>query len=78
MTAQPQPARQIQGRDIDVTAPARSACYAAWSELTASPHDLDPRPGLRDKSDLWAALPHARGMSEVIGPFKGDPGAGNW
>lgn len=71
MTEQPQPrpTRQVQGRDTELTAPARCGCYAAWSELTASPHDLDPRPGLREKLGLWDALPHAGGMNELIGEF---------
>ncbi len=69
MTAQPQPARQVQGRDTDATAPARCGCYAAWSELMASPHDLDPRPGLREKLGLWDAVPYAQAMSALITEF---------
>lgn len=68
MTATPPP-RYVHGRDTDVTAPARCACYAAWSELTASPHDLDPRPGLQEKLGLWDAIPHARAMSSLISEY---------
>lgn len=69
MTAGPQPPRYVHGRGTDVTAPARCGCYAAWSELTASPHDLDPRPGLQEKLGLWDAIPHARAMSSLISEY---------
>ena len=61
--------RRVQGRDTAETAPARCACYAAWSELAASPHDLDPRPGLQEKLGAWDVIPHAEGMSELITEF---------
>jgi DMSO reductase family type II enzyme chaperone len=69
MTAASTGHRRVHGRDAEVTAPARCACYAAWSELTASPHDLDPRPGLQDRLGAWDAIPHAVAMSALVGEF---------
>ncbi|UCG71357.1 MAG: molecular chaperone TorD family protein [Chromatiales bacterium] len=65
----PQPSRKVHGRDIDATAPARCACYAAWSELTASPHDMDPRPGLREKFGAWQAVPHGKALDALVTEF---------
>jgi DMSO reductase family type II enzyme chaperone len=59
-------ARRVTGRNRDATAAVRCACYAALSELTASPHDLDPRPSLRDKTgvgDDAASLGNAAGSA---------------
>lgn len=61
--------RYVHDRDTDVTAAARCSCYAAWSELTASPHDLDPRPGLTEKLGLWDTVPHAKAMSALVSEF---------
>ena len=61
-----QPTRTVHNRDMDVTAPARCGCYAAWSEMTASPHDLDPRPGLLEKLGTWDVLPHAAEMAGLV------------
>ena len=63
------PPRRVHDRDTDLTAPARCGCYAAWSELTASPHDLDPRPGLQEKLGIWDAIPHAQSLSKLISEF---------
>ena len=68
MAAQP-PSRYVHGRESHVTAAARCGCYAAWSELTASPHDLDPRPGLKEKLGLWDAIPYAGNLSSLIGEY---------
>jgi DMSO reductase family type II enzyme chaperone len=67
--APPQAARHVHDRDVAVTAAPRCACYAAWSELTASPHDLDPRPGLREKLGALGGLPHAQAMRTLIAEF---------
>lgn len=69
MAEQPQPTRFVHDRDPEATAPARCACYAAWSELTASPHDLDPRPALAEKLHSWGAVPHAAALSTLAGQF---------
>jgi DMSO reductase family type II enzyme chaperone len=61
--------RVVHDRDIDATAPARCGSYAAWSELMASPHDLDPRPGLREKMGVWDGLPQAEGLSALVTEF---------
>lgn len=63
------PRRQVAGRDIDNTAPIRCACFAAWSELTASPHDIDPRPALREKIGVGAELTYGAALDEVLAAF---------
>ncbi len=67
--AESQPSRKVHGRDVDTMAPARCACYAAWSELTASPHDMDPRPGLREKLGAWNAVPHGQSLDGLVTEF---------
>ncbi|MGI9330706.1 MAG: molecular chaperone TorD family protein [Gammaproteobacteria bacterium] len=64
-----QPVRKVHDRDLDTTAPGRCACYAAWSELTASPHDLDPRPGLREKLGAWSAVAHGKPLDALVNEF---------
>ena len=61
--------RQVSGRDVKITAAPRCAAYAAWSELMASPHDLDPRPSLKDKLGVGARLPYETGLDELIQEF---------
>ena len=61
--------RSVTGRDVGNTAPARCACFAAWSELTASPHDIDPRPALRDKLGAPAGLDYAAGLQRLMEQF---------
>lgn len=68
-TPGPQLLRRVHDRNADDTAPARCAAYAAWSELTASPHDLDPRPGLGEKLGQWHSIDHAQSMSALIGDY---------
>ena len=63
------PRRQVSGRDTDSTAPLRCACFAAWSELTASPHDIDPRPALREKIGAGAALTYGAELDELLAAF---------
>ena len=53
-------------RGSDGAAMARCVAYAAWSELTASPHDLDPRPSLADKPTLLEALPFESGLVSLL------------
>ncbi|MDJ0929352.1 MAG: molecular chaperone TorD family protein [Gammaproteobacteria bacterium] len=48
------------------TAPLRCACYAAWSELTASPHDIDTRHSLRDKLGAATELGYDARLDQVI------------
>ena len=61
--------RKVTGRTIDETAPVRCACFAAWSELTASPHDIDPRPALREKIGVGDALAYGAGLDELLASF---------
>ncbi len=43
-------------RRLSRTAGLRCACYAAWSELLASPHEVDVRENLRQKLDVVSTL----------------------
>ncbi|MCE7903647.1 MAG: hypothetical protein DYH20_13650 [Gammaproteobacteria bacterium PRO9] len=43
--------RRLPGRDALATAGLRCMSYAGCSELVASPHDVDPRPALRERRD---------------------------
>ncbi len=61
--------RKVQGRAVESTASVRCACYAAWSELCASPHDLDPRPGLRERVGSWGSIGYASSMDALIGDY---------
>jgi len=63
------PMRQVSGRDVDVTGPARCACYAVLSELTASPHDIDPRQSLREKIGVAANLPYGEDLDKILAEF---------
>jgi DMSO reductase family type II enzyme chaperone len=59
--------RQVVNRDRARTAPPRCASYAALSELSASPHELDPRPSLREKIGVGKTLEYAAGLDELLG-----------
>jgi DMSO reductase family type II enzyme chaperone len=61
--------RRVSGRDTDVTGPIRCACYAALSELTASPHDIDSRESLREKIGVAATLKYGAGLNAVLSEF---------
>jgi DMSO reductase family type II enzyme chaperone len=61
--------RSVIGRDVESTAPGRCACYAALSELLASPHDLDPRPSLRDRIGVGATVAHAGALDPLLTEF---------
>ncbi len=63
------PTRMISRRDTERTAAVRCACYAILSELACSPHDLDPRPGLRDKIGTVVALDYAADLDNVVRSF---------
>ena len=69
MKEQPTPLRSVSGRDAGQTAPLRCACYAALSELTASPHEVDPRPALREKMGVISQLEYARELEDVLTVF---------
>jgi DMSO reductase family type II enzyme chaperone len=66
---QPTVSRSVSGRDVEKTAPLRCACYAALSELTASPHEIDPRPALREKIGVISQLEYAQALEELISVF---------
>jgi len=69
MTEQPTPLRSVSGRDAGQTAPLRCACYAALSELTASPHEIDPRPALREKIGVVCQLDYAQELEKLLSAF---------
>lgn len=62
-------ARRVSGRDTERSAPLRCAVYAALSELTASPHEIDPRPALREKAGTLCELGYARGVESLLSEF---------
>lgn len=43
-------------REVEETATARALCYAAFSELTASPHDIDALGAVRERRETAADL----------------------
>ncbi len=59
----------VSERDARQTAAVRCACYAVMSELTCSPHDIDPRASLRDKIDIVTALDYAKGLDTLVREF---------
>ncbi len=58
--------RMVTNRQAAATATLRCLCYAACSELVASPHDMDPRPALRDRVGLGEAVPHAAPLDPLL------------
>ena len=57
-------------RAADRTAPARCACYAAFSELTASPHDIDALAAILGRRGAAARLPRPLdGFDELLERF---------
>jgi len=60
------PGRSVTGRQVAETAALRCLCYAACSELVASPHEVDPRPALRERAGLGEAVPHARALDLLL------------
>lgn len=63
--------RLVHDRRVEETAPLRCLCYAAYSELTASPHDTDPRPGLAARIGLGTAVPHAPDLDGLLAEVAG-------
>lgn len=65
------PVRQVTGRQVAATAGLRCLCYAACSELVASPHEVDPRPALRERIGLGDAVPYARALDPLLAEVGG-------
>ncbi|MEQ1802070.1 MAG: molecular chaperone TorD family protein [Gammaproteobacteria bacterium] len=65
------PGRSVAGRQAADTAALRCLCYAACSELVASPHEVDPRPALRERIGLGDAVPHARALDPLLAEVGG-------
>ena len=61
--------RTVSGRDTEKTAPLRCAAYAILSELTASPHEIDPRPALREKIAIVSGLPYGTPLDALLAEF---------
>ena len=62
----PPPTRSVGNRHAAETAGLRCLCYAACSELVASPHEMDPRPALRDRVGACAAVPYASHLDPLL------------
>lgn len=65
------PARRVIDRQAAETAALRCLCYAACSELLASPHEVDPRPALRERAGLGEAVPHAKALDPLLAEVAG-------
>jgi DMSO reductase family type II enzyme chaperone len=60
----------VSRRDAPRSAAARSQCYAAFSELTASPHEVDPAPAAAHRLGIAAGLPFPiDGFDELLREF---------
>lgn len=62
--------RRVEGRDVERTAPLRCLAYAAYSELLASPHDVDPRPRCDERLGVGAALGYASALDDLLAEFR--------
>lgn len=62
---EPRPLRVVADRDAG-RAVARCLCYAAFSELTASPHEIDPRPTLAGRLGAGEGLPGTAALDAVL------------
>jgi DMSO reductase family type II enzyme chaperone len=51
------------------TAAPRCRCYAAFSELTASPHDVDALASLRERIGAASGLPFETGLDALLEEF---------
>jgi len=60
------PGRRVIDRQAADTAGLRCLCYAACSELVASPHEVDPRQALRERAGIGAAVPYARALDPLL------------
>ncbi len=56
------PARRV----VERTAAARCVCYAAWSELLASPHEVDVQAALRGRVGIGGQLAYADRLEQLI------------
>ncbi len=58
--------RTVSGRELEKTAAARCACYSAFSDLLASPHEIDSRASCRDKIGIGRLVPYADGLDDIM------------
>jgi len=65
------PGRIVKGRQAAETSGLRCLCYAACSELVASPHELDPRSALRARIGLGETVPHASHLDPLLAEVSG-------
>jgi DMSO reductase family type II enzyme chaperone len=61
--------RTVSGRHAETTADLRCMAFAALSELAASPHEIDPRPALREKIGLASNLAYGEALDELLAEF---------
>lgn len=62
--------RRVENRDVERTAPLRCLAYAAYSELLASPHDIDPRPRCDERLGVGAAVGWAPHLDDLLAEFR--------
>lgn len=60
------PTRSVVGRDATTTAALRCLCYAACSDLVASPHEVDPRPALQSRIGAGEAVPYGAALDPLL------------
>ncbi len=65
-TVEPAPRVVSAARDVGRSAPVRCRCYAAFSEMTASPHDVDARASLLARVGAAAGLPYPVMLDELL------------
>jgi DMSO reductase family type II enzyme chaperone len=61
----------VVSRQAAETSGLRCLCYAACSELVASPHDMDPRAALRARIGLGETVPHASHLDPLLAEVSG-------
>ena len=58
--------RFVENRNLERTAPARCACYAIFSDLTASPHEVEARAATGDNTDILDDLPFSFTVQSLL------------
>jgi DMSO reductase family type II enzyme chaperone len=63
------PRIDVAARAADATAAARCACYAVFSDLTASPHDVDGRASASPEPAALSRLPFELSVADLLQEF---------
>lgn len=58
--------RFVENRDYESTAAARCGCYAIFSDLTASPHDVEPLLARGETSYIPDGLPYTLDLQSLL------------